>query len=125
MATARDIVAGALEDKKTIGVGASPTAREMTYGLRRLNEMLFAWRIQGIDLGHVSLAESDAIDLPDDHLSILRLNLARNMPALPGSLDQDNLIIAEVGIAALRGIYFKIATLRCDVPSAEQAPDYT
>lgn len=125
MATARDIVTGALEDKKTIGVGGSPRAREMAYGLKRLNEMLFAWRIQGIDLGHVSVVEGGTIDLPDDHLAILRLNLARNMPSLPGSLDQDSLLMAENGLAALRGIYFSIAELRCDMPRAGQAPDYS
>ena len=114
MATARDMISGALEDKKTIGVGGSPTAKEMTYGLRRLNEMLSGWARDGIDIAHVALTENDDIDAPDDHLKTIRLNLARNMPALPGRLDPDDLVAAENGLAALRACYFTIAELRCD-----------
>lgn len=114
MATARDIIIEALEDKKTIGVGASPTAKEMTYGLRRLNEMLSGWAMDGIDLAYTDLAETDAIDLPSDHLRTIRLNLARNMPSLPGSLDQDSLLMAESGLMSLRAAYFSIAELHSE-----------
>lgn len=114
MTTARDVISGALEDKKTIGVGASPTAKEMTYGLRRFNEMMAAWARDGIDLAVIDLAEGDTIDLPSDHLRTIRLNLARNMPALPGRLEQDDLGAAENGLMALRAAYFSIAELGCE-----------
>lgn len=125
MATARDLITGALRDRRAIGLNATPTASEAAYGLDRLNAMLAGWRIKGIDFGHVTLALDDTLDVPDDHLQTVRLSLAERLNAFGGALDDDDRIVAEIGRRDLLAQYFNIANLTSDHPlgSARLATD--
>jgi hypothetical protein len=117
MATALDIVTRALRSLRVLASGDTPSADEAADGLTALNDMLFAWRIDGIDLGHVALASSDTLDVPDDHLFTIRLSLAERLAGEYGAaLSPDDLRAAELGRAALRAQYFSIQDLTSDNP---------
>lgn len=61
MATTRNIIIRALKRAAVIdaGEGGSASADDITDGLATLNEMMFAWRGQGVDIAHQTLALSD------------------------------------------------------------------
>ena len=114
MATARDIVTRALRKRRVIAVGVSPDAAEMTDGISDLNDMLSAWRIDGIDIGHITVVEGDTLDVPDDHLLTIVLSLAERMTDYGGQMEASDIITADKGRDALRAQYFTIGTLTCE-----------
>jgi len=117
VATASQVINRALKRLKVIGVGASPTANETTDCLEALNDMLFAWRIDGIDLAHTTLLSSDAIDVDDDHIEAIALNLAKRVGGMFGrELSKEDQRLALEGEMALRAYHFTIADLEDDNP---------
>lgn len=114
MATARDIVTRALRKRRILAVGQSPEASELADGLSDLNDMLSAWRIDGIDIGHVTLAASDTLDVPDDHILTIVLSLAERMSDYGGQMDPADIVTAEQGRRALQAQYFHIGELSCE-----------
>lgn len=111
MATARDIVTRAMKDRKVIGVNATPTASELSYGLDKLNDMLFFWETDGIPLGHITLAADDALDVPDDHLQTISLSLAERLTAFADNLDPEDKRQAFDGRQRLQALYFNLPDL--------------
>lgn len=119
MATAIDVITRALQKIKIYSAGEAPTADDADYCLSELNEMLFEWQNDGIDLGHVALELEDTLDVPDDHLQTVRLSLAEKLAGdFGGELSGSDAAAAERGRSALRAIYFNIADLRSDNPLA-------
>lgn len=114
MTTARDIVTRALRKRRIIAVGVTPDAAEMADGISDLNDMLFAWRIDGIDIGHQTVAEADTLDVPDDHILPIVLSLAERMTDYGGQMDPADIVAAEKGRDALRAQYFHIGELVCE-----------
>lgn len=119
MATAREVVTGAFRDRRVLGVNASLTASELSYGLDKLNQMLFAWRIDGIDMGHVSVEAGDSLDVPDDHLQTIRLSLAERLSAFADTMAPEDKLLAELGRNILRAQYFSLNDLGSDNPLSE------
>ena len=117
MATASQVINRALKRLRVIGVGQSPMANETTDCLEALNDMLFAWRTDGIDIAHTTLISSTELDVPDDHIEPIALNLALRVGGMFGaSLSQDDAMLARVGEAMLRAYHFSIADLESDNP---------
>lgn len=114
MATARDIVTRAMRKRRIIPVGVTPEASEMSDGVDDLNDMLAAWRINGIDIGHVTLVAADTLDVPDDHILTIVLSLAERMGDYGGQMDPADILLAEQGRRALQAQYFHIDTLSCE-----------
>lgn len=117
MATALDIVTRALRSLRVIQSGETPDSDDAADALTALNDMLFAWRIDGIDFNHVSLASSDTLDVPDDHLLTIRLSLAERLAGEYGSsLSPEDIRAAELGRAALRAQYLNLKEQSTDHP---------
>ena len=128
MATAANIIERALQDAKIFAIGesASGTADE-TYALRILNDMLAEWEIDGVDLAHISLATSDTLDVPDNHLGAITANLAVRLQtkAFGGVMDAGLKFHADQGYEKLRAYHFTIADLTDENPlGRDNLPTY-
>lgn len=115
MATALDIITGALRKIRVLAIGREPKAAETEHGLTALNEMLSTWRINGIDLAPTALLSTDTLDVPDDHLETIRLSLAERIAGDYGAqVSPIDSGIAADGRAALRAYHFTIKTIGID-----------
>jgi hypothetical protein len=76
MATGQSMVTRTLRLLGVLADGQSPTAQQLSDGLDSMNEMLSAWRDQGVDLGHSTISAGDTIPYQDDHLPAIRYSLA-------------------------------------------------
>ncbi len=76
MATAQETINRALRMTGVLADGQTATASQASDALNSLNEMLYAWRDRGVDLGHSALALGDEIPYQDDHLACIRYSLA-------------------------------------------------
>lgn len=112
MATASDIVTRALRSLRVISSGETPTADESADGLTALNDMLAAWALDGIDLGHITLVAADELDVPDMHLQTIRLALAERLAGEYGAeLAPADQIALSKGMTALQARYFSVPDL--------------
>lgn len=59
MATAREIVERALKRVGVLDAGENASASDLADGLTALNEMLYAWKGDGVDIAHQGFAASD------------------------------------------------------------------
>lgn len=119
MATTSDIVTRAMRSLRLLSSGEEPTADEMSDGIVAFNDMLFAWRIEGLDIAHVTLDENDTIDVPEDHLGTLRLALAARIGGeYGGELTAYDQMVLDEGMKALRAYYLNLAELVPDNPLA-------
>ncbi len=115
MATALQTITKALRTARILASGEDPTNDEAADALTALNEMLFQWRLDGLDIAHISLASGDTIEVPDDHLQILRLCLAERLAGEYGTeLAPRDLMAAETGKGLLRAYYFAPTILTMD-----------
>lgn len=76
MATAQEVVRRSLVLIGAIEAGESASAGEMKDGVAALNEMLFGWAAEGVDLVHNTLAQGDTLLVDDSFLEGIRFNLA-------------------------------------------------
>ena len=76
MATAQETINRALRMTGVLADGETATAAQSVDALNVLNEMLYAWRDRGVDLGHSALELGDTIPYQDDHLAAIRYSLA-------------------------------------------------
>lgn len=76
MATAQQTITRALRMVGVLADGQTPTASQSDDALESLNEMLYAWRDRGVDLGHSALELASEIPYQDDHLACIRYSLA-------------------------------------------------
>ena len=119
MAVTSDIVTRAMRSLRLLSSGEEPTADEMSDGIIALNDMLFAWRIEGLDIAHISLAENDTIDVPEDHLGTIRLALAARIGGEYGAeLTPYDQMALDEGMKALRAYYLNLSDLVPDNPLA-------
>ncbi len=72
MATAQETINRALRMTGVLADGETATAAQSVDALNVLNEMLYAWRDRGVDLGHSALELGDTIPYQDDHLAAIR-----------------------------------------------------
>jgi hypothetical protein len=117
MATALDVITRSLRKLKVYAAGEDPSSEDADDCLVSLNEMLHAWALDGIGLGHVTLVLTDTLDVPDDHLETIRLSLAERVQGDYGAtLAPADVYAADKGRAALRAIYFDIDELGSEQP---------
>jgi hypothetical protein len=59
------------------GQGSALSAEDMNWGVDLLNDMLFAWALDGMDVGHASVVVStDTLLIDDAYLKGVKYNLA-------------------------------------------------
>lgn len=106
MATARDVVTGALRLIGVLAAGETAQAAEATDGLAALNRMMHGWKARGVDLAHTDLALSDTVALADEyregleHLLAVRLAPEYERPPAPGLV-----VVAEEAWRAIQLAY--------------------
>lgn len=76
MTTALDVVTRALKKAAILPVGETATAEDAAHAIDALNDMMFAWKLAGVDTQHVALAMSDAFPLGDEFTEGTVYNLA-------------------------------------------------
>jgi hypothetical protein len=117
--TALDLITRALRKIKVLASGESPTSDEADDCLLALNDMLASWSINGLDIAHTTLALTDTLDVPDDHLEAIRLSLAENVAGDFGAqMAQADVIAAQDARAALKAYHFSIKAIGIDHPAA-------
>jgi hypothetical protein len=63
------------------GVGRAPSAEEMNIAISALNQMLFSWGIDGLDLGWQTAAQFDDLLVDDAYVKAIRYSLAVELAA--------------------------------------------
>lgn len=106
---AQEVVTRAL---RMIGVGVGGEVlsdEDATDGLAILNAMLHSWALHGVDLGHVDLALTDELAVPDSHIEAVVHNLAvRAASELDGMLKPGIAELAVPEFLALKAAYLDI-----------------
>ena len=74
--TARDMITRALRLIDVVGDGVDLSAEQADDGLKGLNDMLFYWGLEGIQIGHTEATLDTVFTLPDNHMLPVRYNLA-------------------------------------------------
>lgn len=111
-----ELVTRALRRAALPGIDA-PAAEDMRDGIDRLNEMLAAWALEGIDLQQPVLAQADTLYIDPAHVKAVVDCLAVELAvdhgmadALPGSV----VMGAEFGKDRLRSALFEVDDLTVD-----------
>ena len=76
MATANDVITGALRLIGAVAAGEAVTAEEAADGLTALNSMMHGLAHEGVDLSHTDLTLAGTVALPDTHIEALKYLLA-------------------------------------------------
>ena len=79
MATAQDIITGALKDLGVLERNETPQGQEALDALDILNFMGNAFIHDGIDMEWLDVGLSDVVPYPEDQLGPIRWNLAMNL----------------------------------------------
>jgi hypothetical protein len=115
--TALECITRALRKIRVYGAGEDPSAADSEDCLLALNQMLFGWGSNGIDLAHTELGLSDELDVPDDHCEAITLSLAERIAADFGAqVSPVDSAIADQGRSALRAYHFSIKTIGIEHP---------
>lgn len=114
MSTARDICRRALTRARVIAAGEEPSAEDASDALALLNDMMFGWSAQGVDIGHAALVLADTfvffvppLSVKSDTISALSFqgnwNASTNSPALASSSGTEGFVykVSVAGSTAL------------------------
>lgn len=88
----------------------TPTATQLSTGLVALNDMIHAWKGQGVDIGHSDFALDDDVSVELDPkfnegtTALLAIALDPEYPGL--SVSPPIAVMAQQGWAALQAAYF-------------------
>ena len=67
MALTSDIVKAALEEIRVVAQDDSASSIEMSKGVERLNRMIHAWKLAGVDVSHTDLEANDTFALDPEY----------------------------------------------------------
>lgn len=71
-----EICARALHLAGTLGVGEEASSEDMNAAVDTLNDMLFAWALDGLDLGHSEVTAADTLYVDSAYIRAIRYSLA-------------------------------------------------
>lgn len=93
MTTVNDIIARAYRKLNISGASEPLDGSQITEGVDAFNDMLFAWKLKSVDVGHTAKAASDAFPLADEFIEgtvyLLASRLAPNY-VVPAAFDADD-----------------------------------
>lgn len=108
MTTARDVVEGSLRKIGVYAAGQSVSAEDADDTLTALNDMMHGLEMDGVWLGHTTLALNDTVNLPDSHIEGLKAMLAvRVAPEYEREASQTTIRQADTALASLQMHYAK------------------
>lgn len=115
MATARDLITRALRRGHVIGSAETASAEQSSAGLDTLNDMLEAWRDEGLDLGLSTLSLSATLAVDDGAIRAIVYNLAVEVANDEGiAVSATTALNAERSRAALTGRLSGLRKVRFD-----------
>ena len=78
-ATAQQVIERAQRRINVLAAGESINANEMTDSLQILNDMMFNFTAKGIQYVHVTLAQGDTVNVPDEQVRNVMLMLCDDL----------------------------------------------
>ena len=115
MATANDVITGALKDLGVLERNESPQGQEALDSLDILNFMCSSWIHNGIDLEWLTLGLNDDVPYPEDQIGPIRYNLALNLaPTFEVQPHPALVAMASSGYKQLQREYAVIGELSVD-----------
>lgn len=111
-----DICTRALGLAGVDGVGAAPSAENMDIAVKAYNLMLYAWALDGLDLGHVTDAiASDTVYIDPAYLKAVQYALAVELSLELGT--ELSTLVAQIAInemSNVRAALSDVNLLTCD-----------
>ena len=115
MPTVKAVIKSAFKLAGIVAESETLTAEQESDGVTQFNDMLHAWKNQGIPLEHVTLTVNDTVPYPDDHIEPIKYNLAVKLAAeYDAPIDQLKIILAAQGLEGLRDYYSQPGLLSVD-----------
>lgn len=115
MATARDVITRALRRGRIIGSAETPSAEQSATAIDTLNDMLEAWRDEGLDLGLSTLALDTTLAVDAGVMRAVVSNLAVEVANDAGvAVSQTLALMSERSRAALAGRLSGVRKIRFD-----------
>lgn len=106
MTTTRDVITGALRNLKMLDALATAAAEDAAVGLEKLNDMMFAWAADGVDVNHSALTLESPFTLADRHVRGVKALLAIELQGVFGKqASADVVMAAQNGWDALLAEY--------------------
>jgi len=109
--TVRDVITRALRKAGVSNIGDSAHGEDFDVALDALNDMLFAWKLKGVDTEHVQLSGASTFPLGDEFIEGTVYNLASRISPdyqIPASFDADD------WFRAIQAAYTTIAPVSFD-----------
>jgi hypothetical protein len=115
--TIGELVTRALQLAGVVGMNRAPSASEMDDGIDTLNEMLFSWALDGMDLGWQTAVQTDNVLVDDAYIKGIRYGLAVELAGAHGILNELPRSVIETADneqAKIRAALFEVDNLRAD-----------
>lgn len=91
--TVRDVITRALRKVGVSDIAEGANGEDFELALDALNDMLFAWKLKGVDTLHVQLSGASTFPLADEYIEGTVYNLASRISPdyqVPASFDADD-----------------------------------
>ena len=124
MATALDIVSGALRLIKVVAVDEDPSAAYASHALEALNDMIFAWELRGVDVSHIALALSDTFALAEKYHEAVKYLLGQRL-ANVYNVPPPDAIITDDGWRRLQAAFWTDPTSSVDAGLIDMPSQYS
>jgi len=106
MTTAKQIIDGAFRELAITQTGEELPSNEAQDALDKLNRLLHAWRLLGVDLNHIDVTLDETMAIEDDHVLPIIFNFAIEVaPEYGKAIRQDLAIKASTGFDNLLSFY--------------------
>lgn len=110
-----DLIRRAMRSIGVLHHAENPTDSEAQDALDTLNDMLEAWRIEGVDLEYLTASLTDTVPYPNDHIAAMRYNLAAELAGEYGAeIPPVVAVRASELFKMLRSQLMKVDTLSVD-----------
>jgi hypothetical protein len=116
---ASQIITDALVALNVIREGQTPSAEQQAQAIRRMNQMMALWEVEGRSLGYIPIGTvTDVLTVPDGSLMGIWTSLAILLAPLFGAAVSAELIeMNRMGMAAVDKITAQEVLMELDVPT--------
>ncbi len=117
---ASQVIADALLELNVIRAGQTPNASQQAIMIRKLNEMMAQWEIEGRHLGYKPVGTvTEVLTVPDGAIVGIRANLAVHAASSFGaSVSAELAVAADTGLETIRKICAQEIPIETDLQSS-------